>query len=148
MARKTRASLRLDIVGLSPRLFDICVRNTQSLLESRPKGNSEVSGVEQLSPKALGVSTAILEIHKKISSIAIDFQRAYGRTVEIRVFERSSNRIVELFLRSRRRSPEAPMEAPVPEFKVNGVKVFVGIPQSFSQLDEAIDRAFGRPVKD
>ncbi|MHB8566469.1 MAG: hypothetical protein ACYC7D_09940 [Nitrososphaerales archaeon] len=123
------------------------MRNTQSLLESRPKGSSELSGVDELSPNALGVSSDTLEVHKKISSIAIDFRRAYGRTVEIKIFERSANRFVEVFMRSRRRSTAVPGEL-VPEFRVNGVKVFLGIPQSFSQLDEAIDRSFGRPVKD
>jgi protein-disulfide isomerase len=35
----------------------------------------------------------------------------------------------------------------MPEFFVNGVRVFKGLPNSFSQLDEAIDNAFDRRNK-
>lgn len=149
MTRKSRTSLRLDIVGLVPRLFDQCLRNTQSLLESRPKGGSEVSDESRLSAEELGVSNDILEVHRKVSSIAIDLRRAYGRVVEIRVFEKSSNRLVNILSRARRHPTAFPSGTPMnPEFRVNGVQVFVGIPQSFSQLDEAIDRAFNRPMMD
>ncbi|HZW57315.1 MAG TPA: hypothetical protein VFF30_13585 [Nitrososphaerales archaeon] len=141
MARRVRAPIRLDIVGLSPRLFDACVRSNQALVESRTKGAHEVSRASETIPQEFeGISSEVLVAHKKIASIAIDFRRAYGRS-EVRVFEKSTNRFVERFFRSRKRSTDS---AASPEFFVNGVRVFKGLPQSFSELDEAIDKAFGR----
>jgi hypothetical protein len=71
--------------------------------------------------------------------IALDFQRAYGRAVEIRVFERSSNRFFE-----RLWSFRGVAQNKMPEFFVNGVRIYRGLPNSFSQLDEAIENAFGK----
>ena len=139
MARRARIPVRLEIVGLNPKVFDACVKSTQALLEAKLKGYSESRADNESASVVEVVSPGGLEIHKKIASIAIDFQRAYGRSVEVRVFERSSNRFVELISKSRRRAFDS-----LPEFFINGVLVFKGVPQSFSQLDEAIDRAFER----
>lgn len=69
----------------------------------------------------------------------MDFERAYGRRTEIKVFERSSNPVFSLFLRRGIRADESRS----PEFFINGVRVYKGVPNSFSELDEAIDKAFG-----
>ena len=146
MARRVRVPIRLDIVGVSPRLFDACVRNTQALVESRTnnKGTHEVSRANETIPEEFeGVSDESLVAHKKIASIAIDFRRAYGRS-EVRVFEKSTNRFIERFFKPRKQTQHQLDSAGWPEFFVNGVRVFRGVPHSFSELDEAIDKAFGR----
>jgi hypothetical protein len=131
MSRKGRVPIRLDIIGLEATTFQECMAKSAALVESRPKGASESEVVSQGSGKEF-------EICKKIALIAHDFQKAYGRAVEIRVFERSSNRVFDRLLKVRGAKPE------VPEFYVNGVLIFKGVPNSFSQLDEAIERAYGR----
>jgi len=146
MARRVRVPIKLEIVGLNPRLFDSCFKNTLALVESRSKGNQEVSSRavdSALSSEMQDVAPEALAIYNKVAAISIDFQRAYGRTVEVKVFERSKNRFARPFFRVRRQNDESPM----PEFFVNGVRVFKGLPNSFSQLDEAIDNAFGRGSK-
>lgn len=128
MAKKGRIPLRLDIIGLNPGKFQDCLKNAQALVESRTKGSVSLPPVE--------LSTQD-QLYEKIASMASDFQRAYGRAVQIRVFERSSNRFLEKILGGR--SSGKP-----PVFFVNGVKIFSGVPNSFSELDEAIERAFGK----
>ena len=142
MARRVRVPIRLEIVGLDPKLFDSCFKNRVALVESRSKGNQEVSssGQSVRSSESSNIDPATLVIYNKVAAISLDFQRAYGRTVEIRIFERSKNRFARLFIRARAQLDQNPM----PEFFVNGVRVFRGIPNSFSELDEAIDNSFGR----
>jgi hypothetical protein len=132
MAKKGRVPLRLDIVGLDPNLFQESLRNAQSWVESKTKGS--VSRVQ--SEQGLGT---VQNVYRRIALIALDFQRAYGRAVEIRVFERSSNRVLE-----RLWSIRGAARNMIPEFFVNGVKIYRGLPNSFSQLDEAIENAFGK----
>ena len=132
MARKGRVPLRLDIVGLSPERFQDSLRNAQALVESRTKGS--VSEVRANQP-----GSATEELYNKIALIALDFQRAYGRAVQIRVFEKSSNRFFEKIL-----SIRGSGEGNVPVFFVNGVRIYRGVPNSFSELDEAIENAFGK----
>jgi hypothetical protein len=129
LARKARVPLRLDIVGLDPERFKASLKNVQALVESKTRGSAS-----RTQP-----GTGTDDIYFRIALIALDFQRAYGRAVEVRVFERSANRILGKLLSVRGTSPEQ-----VPEFFVNGVKIFRGIPSSFSQLDEAIETAFGK----
>jgi len=81
------------------------------------------------------------DVYYRIALIALDFQRAYGRAVEVRVFEKSANRVFEKLMAFRSSAP-----GQMPEFFVNGVKIFRGVPSSFSQLDEAIETAFGKSV--
>ena len=101
-------------------------------MESRTKGT--VTGIRH------DVGTGPLDqMYNKISMIALDFQRAYGRAVQVRVFEKSTNKLVNRILKVRGSS-----ESTVPVFYVNGVKIFKGVPNSFSELDEAIEHAFGR----
>ena len=143
MARRVWVPIKLEIVGLNPRLFDGCFKNALALVESRSKGNQEVSSRDADSAQSSEVQDVLQEalaIYNKVAAISIDFQRAYGRTVEVKVFERSKNRFVRSFFRGTALKDEIP----VPEFFVNGVRVFKGVPNSFSQLDEAIDNAFGR----
>ncbi|MCL5067507.1 MAG: hypothetical protein M1368_04035 [Thaumarchaeota archaeon] len=135
MVRKSRIPFRLDIVGLNPSTFQACLRNVEALVESRTKGTLSRTG--QASETKIEDSQG--ESYNKIASIAIDFERAYGRTVVIRVFERSSNKLMEKLLKFR-----GAEKTIAPEFYVNGVRIFKGIPNSFSELDEAIERAFGR----
>ena len=71
--------------------------------------------------------------------IALDFQRAYGRAVEVRVFQKSANRVLGKLM-----SIKTSSAGQIPEFFVNGVKIFRGLPSSFSQLDEAIENVFGK----
>jgi len=146
MARRVRVPIKLEIVGLNPRLFDSCFKNTLALVESRSKGNQEVSSSavdSAQSSEMQDVSPEALAIYNKVAAISIDFQRAYGRAVEVKVFERSKNSFAWLFFRGRGQNDESMM----PEFFVNGVRVFKGLPNSFSELDEAIDNAFGRGSK-
>lgn len=132
MSKKGRVPLRLDIVGLIPAKFQESLRNAESVVESRTKGT--VTGIRH------DVGTSPLDqMYNKISMIALDFQRAYGRAVQVRVFEKSTNKLVNRILKVRGSS-----ESTVPVFYVNGVKIFKGVPNSFSELDEAIEHAFGR----
>jgi len=145
MARRARVPIKLEIVGLNPRLFDSCFKNTLALVESRSKGNQEVSSrtVDSAqSSEMQDVTPEALAIYNKVAAISIDFQKAYGRTVEVKVFERSRNRFAMPSFRGRGEN-----ESPMPEFFVNGVRVFKGLPNSFSELDEAIDNSFGRRSK-
>ena len=135
LARKARVPLRLDIVGLDPERFKASLKNVQALIESKTRGSASRTQSDQ-SPEG---SSASDDLYFRIALIALDFQRAYGRAVEVRVFERSANRLVGKFLALRSASP-----GQIPEFFVNGVKIFRGIPSSFSQLDEAIENAFGK----
>ncbi|MFI5420194.1 MAG: hypothetical protein ACHQ1H_04435 [Nitrososphaerales archaeon] len=132
MARKGRVPLRLDIVGLDPNLFQESLRNAQAWVESKTKGSVSRTQSDQN-------GTAAENVYRRIALIALDFQRAYGRAVEIRVFERSANRVFE-----RIQSFRGVAQNQVPEFFVNGVKIYRGLPNSFSQLDEAIENAFGK----
>jgi hypothetical protein len=132
MARKGRVPLRLDIVGLDPNLFQESLRNAQAWVESKTKGS-----VSRVQSDQSGTATE--NIYRRIALIALDFQRAYGRAVEIRVFERSANRVFEKL-----QSFRGVAQNQIPEFYVNGVKIYRGIPNSFSQLDEAIENAFGK----
>lgn len=131
MSKKGRVPLRLDIVGLVPSKFEESLRNAQSLVEARMKGAH--SGSHQQS----STSESTL-LYDKIAMIALDFQRAYGRAVQVKVFKKSNNPILEKLL-GRSSSEEG-----VPSFFVNGVRIFRGVPNSFSELDEAIEKAFGR----
>lgn len=142
MKRGTGPSIRLDVVGLEPRIFQICKENNRTLVQSRGKErlvSTETPNLEPTNPELASIPKEQLASYNKIVSIALDFERAYGRSVEVRVFERSSNKLMNAFLRSRDSSLELK-----PIFYVNGVKVYTGIPNSFSELDEAIDNAFGR----
>lgn len=130
MARRGRVPMKLDIVGLDPSIFSGCMRAVEALVESR-KGSVTSSESE--------VSGSKLDLYNKIAGIALDFQRAYGRAVQIRIFNRSPNKLIDRLLKIRRSTEDA-----VPEFYVNGVKVFKGVPESFSQLDESIENAFRR----
>jgi hypothetical protein len=152
MGRKlTTAPIRFDISGIEPRIFELCRQNRQSIIEQRSKGRivSSSSSSEQnsegtrLEPELASLSKNELDAYARIVAISIDFERAYGRTVCVRVFRRSPNKFLN-FLPVGGRSKNQIEKDPRPTFYVNGVKVFVGLPNSFSELDEAIDRAFGR----
>ncbi|MDG6904374.1 MAG: hypothetical protein JRN20_01155 [Nitrososphaerota archaeon] len=132
MSKKGRIPLRLDIVGLIPDKFIECQRNVQSFVESRSKGTVSESRPDQ-------ASSGGDELYFKIARIALDFQRAYGSAVQIRTFRRSTNKILEKILGTRDSG-----KAGIPVFYVNGVRIFKGVPNSFSELDEAIENAFGR----
>jgi hypothetical protein len=131
LARKGRVPLRLDIIGLEPERFKASLKNVQSLVESKTKGS--VSRMQADSTDG-GV-----DAYYRIAVIALDFQRAYGRAVEVRVFEKSANRFLGKLM-----AIKGSAASQIPEFFVNGVKIFRGIPSSFSQLDEAIETAFGK----
>jgi len=131
LARKARVPLRLDIVGLDPERFKASLKNVQALIESKTKGSVSRVQSEQGDGNA--------DAYYRIALIALDFQRAYGRAVEVRVFEKSANRVLGKLMAFKGNSG-----AQIPEFFVNGVKIFKGIPGSFSQLDEAIETAFGK----
>jgi hypothetical protein len=132
MSKKGRVPLRLDIVGLVPDKFQESLKNAESVVESKTKGT--VSGMRHNES-----ANATDQLYTKIAMIALDFQRAYGRAVQVRVFERSPNKLLEKVLKIRGSS-----ETSVPVFYVNGVKIFKGVPNSFSELDEAIEHAFGK----
>ena len=113
------------------------MKSVQALVESKAKGSvSRIQGDQSVE----GASSS-QDAYYRIALIALDFQRAYGRAVEVRVFEKSANRVVEKLMAFRSASPSQ-----IPEFFVNGVKIFRGVPSSFSQLDEAIETAFGKSV--
>ena len=131
MAKTGRVRLRLDVIGLDPERFESILKNVQALVESKTKGSVSRMQSDQ------GENSSN-DVYHRIALIALDFQRAYGRAVEIRVFERSSNRVFERVMGFRGRAPDQP------EFFVNGVRIYRGVPSSFSQLDEAIENAFGK----
>jgi hypothetical protein len=142
MKRASGPSVRLDIVGLEPRIFLMCRENNRTLVQSRGKErlvSTESSNLAPTNSELASIPKDQLALYNKIVSITVDFERAYGRGVEVRVFERSSNKLLNTFLRGRDSSLEVK-----PIFYVNGVKVYTGIPNSFSELDEAIDNSFGR----
>jgi hypothetical protein len=144
MKRATGPSVRLDIVGLDPRLFQICKENNRTLVQSRGKErlvSTESSNLEPTTPELAAIPKDQLALYNKIVSITVDFERAYGRSVEVRIFERSSNRLLNTFLRGRDSATSLEIK---PIFYVNGIKVYTGIPNSFSELDEAIDTSFGQ----
>ena len=132
MSKKGRVPLRLDIVGLVPEKFIECQRNVQSFVESRSKGTISQSRPDQ-------AASDVEQTYYRIAMIALDFQRAYGSAVEIRTFKRSPNRLLEKVQSFRK-----PGGGDLPVFYVNGVKIFKGVPSSFSELDEAIENAFGK----
>jgi hypothetical protein len=145
MKRPAGLSIRLDIVGIEPRLFAICKQNEQAVVQARTKQQrssqtSETHNTVPSSPELMEIPKDQLTLYMRIVSITIDFERAYGRGVEVRVFEKSPNKLLNSLLR-KRESQEVTFR---PMFYVNGVKVFSGVPNSFSQLDEAIDKSFGR----
>ena len=133
MARKARVPLRLDIIGLDPERFKASLKNVQTLIESKTKGSVSRSQPDQ--------ADGAIDVYYRVAVIALDFERAYGRAVEVRVFEKSANRFVGKLL-----AIKGSAASQIPEFFVNGVKIFRGIPGSFSQLDEAIENAFGKSV--
>jgi hypothetical protein len=133
MSKKGRVPLRLDIVGLNPDRFQESLRNAESVVESKTKGT--VSRMQH-GESSGGTSD---ELYTKIAMIALDFQRAYGRAVQVRVFAKSPNKFVERIL-----SVRSTGDSNEPVFYVNGVKIFKGVPSSFSELDEAIEHAFGK----
>ncbi len=135
LARKARVPLRLDIIGLDPETFRASLKNVQALVESKTKGSVSRMQADQSAEGSSGTG----DIYFRIALIALDFQRAYGRAVEVRVFEKSSNRVLGKLMAFRTSAP-----GQIPEFYVNGVKIFKGVPSSFSQLDEAIENAFGK----
>lgn len=143
MKRPAGFSIRLDIVGIEPRLFAICRQNEQAIVSSRTKSDRSATtseAPEPSSPELHSIPKDQLTLYMRIASITIDFERAYGRGVEVRVFEKSPNKLLNSLLR-KRESQEAMFR---PTFYVNGAKVFTGVPNSFSELDEAIDKSFGR----
>jgi hypothetical protein len=131
MSKKGRVPLRLDIVGLIPEKFLECQRNVQSFVESRSKGTVSESRPDQ--------TGGVDQVYYKIAMIALDFQRAYGSAVEIRPFRKSSNKFLDRILRVRDSG-----NTDTPVFYVNGVRIYRGVPNSFSELDEAIENAFGK----
>lgn len=151
--RISTAPIRFDITGLDPRIFDLCRQNRQEVVEQKSKGRivssssstDPANNIDDLSrdPELASLSKNQLDVYNRVVSMAIDFERAYGRTVYIRVFRRSSNKFLDIISISGRSKPSE-VNDPKPAFFVNGTKVFVGVPNSFSELDEAIDRAFGR----
>ena len=132
MSKKGRVPLRLDIVGLVPSRFQESLKNAESVVESKTKGT--VSRMQHSES-----ASASDPLYTKIAMIALDFQRAYGRAVQVRVFAKSPNKFLERIL-----SVRSSNETNEPVFYVNGVKIFKGVPNSFSELDEAIEHAFGK----
>src|SRR5579872_3113660 len=135
LARKARVPLRLDIVGLEPERFKASLKNVQALVESKTRGSVSRMQTDQTTEG----TSATDDIYFRIALIALDFQRAYGRAVEVRVFQKSANRVLGKLMSIKNSSA-----GQIPEFFVNGVKIFRGLPSSFSQLDEAIENAFGK----
>jgi len=132
MSKKGRVPLRLDIISLVPEKFLESQRNVQSFVESRSKGTVSESRPDQ-------ATTEVDRLYNRIAMIALDFQRAYGSAVEIRLFRKSPNKFLERLMSVRDSSK---MNTPV--FYVNGVRIYKGVPNSFSELDEAIEKAFGK----
>ncbi len=130
MSKKGRVPLRLDIVGLVPDKFQESLRNAESIVESK----GTVSRMQHNES-----ASASDELYTKIAMIALDFQRAYGRAVQVRVFAKSPNKLLERIM-----SVRTTDDSSAPVFYVNGVKIFKGVPNSFSELDEAIEHAFGK----
>jgi hypothetical protein len=147
MKRASGHSIRLDIVGLDPKIFQICKENNRTLVQSRGKEHlvsTEGSNLEPTAPELSALPKDRLVLYNKIVSITVDFERAYGRSVVVRVFEKSSNRFLNTFLRGRDSASAAGSLELRPIFYVNGVKIYTGIPNSFSELDEAMDNSFGQ----
>jgi poly(A) polymerase Pap1 len=137
MARKTPL-VKLDIVGISPKIF----HSLRHFLEANQSRDSDRNFL-----KATGSTVALidvtkerLELYKKLVSVAVDFERAYRPSCTVRVFTHSSRVRSLVSMVARKQSTDSESK---PEFRVNGVKVFVGVPKSFSELDEAIDKTFG-----
>ena len=105
----------------------------RALVESKTKGSVSRVQTDQ--------ADGTVDVYHRVALIALDFQRAYGRAVEVRVFEKSANRVLGKLMGIRGNS-----NSQTPEFFVNGVRIFKGVPGSFSQLDEAIETAFGKSV--
>ena len=120
MSKKGRVPLRLDIVGLIPEKFQECQRNVQSFVESRSKGTVSESRPDQ-------ASSGVDQLYNKIAMIALDFQRVYGSAVEIRPFRKSRNKFLERIMTVRE---SGKIDTPV--FYVNGVRIYRGVPSSFS----------------
>jgi hypothetical protein len=144
MKRGSGPSFRLDIVGLDPRIFEIFREESNRTLVQQARGKERLvstgsPNLETTNPELAALPKEQLALYSKIVSISVDFERAYGRNVEVRVFERSSNKLLNAVLRR-----QTSDDALKPVFYLNGVKVFTGIPNSFSELDEAIDNAYGR----
>jgi hypothetical protein len=152
--RISTAPIKFDITGLEPRIFELCRQNKQEIIEQRGKGRivsssssanpSDVLDDLRREPELASLTKNELIIYNRVVSIAIDFQRAYGRTVTLRVYRRSSNKFLNALFGGRPKSQGNASGDLKPSFFVNGIKVFVGVPSSFSELDEAIDRVFGR----
>lgn len=142
MSRKVPSPIRLDILGLNPRVFDLCRANIQAVVGSR-RGRSftaDESFFSNLSGELSQIPKDDLILYNNVVSIAIDFEKAYGRNIVVRILERSPNKFSNLF---GKRKEEGPLKERV-AFFVNGVKVYAGIPNSFSELDEAVEKALGR----
>ncbi len=141
MGRHSKPPIRLDIVGLSQWIFDVCKQSCRTLVGTSVKSRAGFTDslYSDVQLKLGNVPKEEVALHSRIALIAVDFERAYGRHVEIRIFEHSPNRMFDYFMR---RSKKSASEKG-PEFFVNGIRVYKGVPNSFSELDEAIDNAFG-----
>lgn len=141
MKRGAAYSIRLDITGLEPQLFKACMENSTTVIQSRSKDRQVWSGTTALggtNHELASIPEDKLAAYNKIVSICVDFERAYGRSL-VRVFQKSTNKLLNALFRG------ADSQGPIrPTFYVNGVKVYTGIPNTFSELDEAIDKSFGR----
>ncbi|MGI0080133.1 MAG: hypothetical protein ACRECH_10965 [Nitrososphaerales archaeon] len=145
MSRRALPPIRLDISGLNPHIFDLCRQNAQTLVGSR-KGRSisqDDNYFSNLRGDLASIPREDLLMYNSVVSIAIDFERAYGRSVTIRISEHSPNRFVDLF--GKKRKDQSLRERVA--FFVNGTKVYSGVPNSFSELDEAVEKAFGRKTE-
>lgn len=143
MSHRATSPIRLDIAGLNPHIFDLCRQNPQTLVGSRRGRSVSQDDFSNLQGDLASVPKEDLVLYNNVVSIAIDFERAYGRSVTVRVSERSPNRLVDLF--GRKRTDESLKERVT--FFVNGTKVYSGVPNSFSELDEAVEKAFGRKTE-
>lgn len=145
MSHRASSPIRLDISGLNPHIFDLCRQNAQAVVGSRRERSisKDESYFSNLQGDLASIPKEDVILYNSVVSIAIDFERAYGRSVTIRVSEHSPNRIADLF--GRKRKDESLHERVA--FFVNGAKVYSGVPNSFSELDEAIEKAFGRKTE-
>ncbi len=148
MARRGPAPIRLDIVGLDPRIFELCRQDLKSVEGAR--GKARLVALSERENSTLHSELAALPkddlaLYNRVVSIAIEFEHAYGRNVVVRVFQRSSNRVTDIvFGRNKKNVPFAESK---PGFYINGGKVYEGFPKNFSELDEAVDKAFGRKLQ-
>ncbi len=143
MGHRNRAPIRLEIVGLSEWILDACRNSIQAISLSNPSNARGRSGVTEtlsaeVQTKIHDVPKDLIDLHSKVALMCVDFERAYGRRVEIKVYERSPNKFLNIFSRTSKSE-----QTKMPEFFINGVMVYKGVPNSFSELDEAIDKAFG-----